>query len=230
MVKPSLKHPSTDGESCCYDSKLVATTHYPSPIAAGDALSDDEKIERIAEHFEQIMKILGLNLDDPSLAKTPRRVAKMYVSELFNGLNLDAFPSMTFVDDPCAEGSEDRLVLLKMGFTSFCEHHFVPMVGTAYIGYIPKGKLLGFSKFSRVVRYFSRRPQVQERLTAQIADALAMLLQTEDVAVSMVATHYCVVARGVEDENITATTLVLLGAFKEENDLRQRFLLHASSK
>lgn len=211
--------------------KLAAVTRHPSPInPAHMRVSDDEKISKIAGHFQQIMEILGLDLTNPSLAKTPKRVAKMYVKELFSGLNLDAFPEMSVVKDANEIKDSSRMVLLKVGFTSFCEHHFVPMVGEAYLAYIPDGRLLGFSKFSRIVRYFARRPQIQERLTAQIADALAILLGTENIAVMTQATHYCVIARGVEDENSQATSQVMRGSFRSDLQLQKQFLAHMHSK
>lgn len=208
--------------------KLAAITRHPSPINLDRLrVPEDEKIAQIAGHFKQIMEILGLDVTDPSLAKTPQRVAKMYVKELFEGLSAEAFPAMTVVKDPDEIVDSNRMVLLKVGFTSFCEHHFVPMIGQAYLAYIPDGRLLGFSKFSRVVRYFARRPQIQERLTAQIADALAILLQTENIAVLTRATHYCVIARGVEDEDGQATSQVMRGAFRSDQELQRQFLAHS---
>ena len=126
------------------------------------------------------------------------------------------FPEVTFVEDKCLRYSQNKMVLIKSGFVSFCEHHFVPMVGKAYVAYLPNKKLIGLSKIPRIVRYFSRRPQIQERLTAQIADSLSLLLDTEDVAVVTQATHYCVLARGVEDEQNHTTTQVLKGCFSSE--------------
>lgn len=210
-----------------FDPRLAAKTHYPSPIQDPPLdLSEEEKIHQIADHFRQIMDVLGLDLQDPSLAMTPERVARMYVTELFSGLQLDAFPTMSFIEDSCTTPALQQVVFLKVGFTSFCEHHFVPMVGEAFVGYVPNKRLLGFSKFSRVVRYFSRRPQLQERLTAQIADALAIVLETEDISVSLQAKHYCVIARGVEDESSDVTSQVLGGRFQEDSLLRQQFLAY----
>ena len=216
MAKPPLSS---------YDSRSTAITHHPTPIKETfDRLSNEEKIERIAHHFHEIMDILGLDMSNASLAKTPRRVASMYVNELFSGLDLNAFPAMSLIAEPEEVNVSDRLVMLKIGFTSYCEHHFVPMIGQAYVAYIPRGKLLGFSKFSRIVRYFARRPQLQERLTAQVADALSMVLETDDVAVSTTAVHHCVLARGIEDENSHATSQVLMGAFTQDAQLRSQFL------
>jgi GTP cyclohydrolase I len=213
------------------ESHLAAITRHPSSINPEHMqVSDEEKIVKIAIHFKQIMEILGLDLTDPSLAKTPERVAKMYVKELFCGLNLHAFPAMSVVKDANELEHSSRLILLKVGFTSFCEHHFVPMIGQAYLAYVPDGRLLGFSKFSRIVRYFARRPQLQERLTAQVADSLAILLQTENIAVLTQATHYCVIARGVEDESGQAVSQVLRGDFRSDVQLQKQFLAHIRNK
>lgn len=200
------------------------TTNFPSPIR-GDAhrMSEDEKIEAVAGHFSEIMQILGLDLNDESLAKTPYRVAKMYVKEIFSGLQPEYFPKVSFIEDRYKTEGSYNFVFSKVHFTSFCEHHFVPMVGVAYVAYLPHKKLIGLSKIPRIVRFFSRRPQVQERLNAQIADSLCTLLETEDVAVSMSAQHYCVVARGIEDQNSHTTTQVLRGKFQSDAGIQRRF-------
>ncbi len=206
------------------DSEFASVTNYPSPIIDNPDLSNDQKIAVIETHFREIMRTLGLDLNDPSLAKTPNRVAKMYVQEVFSGLDRNTFPSVTFVPDRFQSEEDSNIVLVKVGFTSFCEHHFVPMHGTAHVAYLPNGRLIGLSKIARVVRFFARRPQLQERLTAQIADSIRILLNTEHVAVSLTATHFCVVARGVEDEAGTATTQVLKGNFRSDETLRKQFL------
>lgn len=192
-------------------------------------LSDEDKILGITEHMRAILELLGLDVSDPSIAKTPERVARMYVKELFAGLDPDRFPTMTFVEDVHDNTSSEthtseRMVFLQTRFTSMCEHHFVPFIGTAYIGYAPKTRLLGLSKLARIVRYFASRPQLQERLNRQIADALTTLLQTEDVAVSLSASHLCMIARGVEDHASLATTHVLRGRFQHDALLRESFL------
>ncbi len=203
---------------------LAAVTHIPSPIVAKNLqLSREDKIEKIASHFRQIMETLGLDLDDPSLDKTPDRVAKMYVDEVFSGLSLENFPRVSFVEDPVQTESSSSFISLKAGFTSFCEHHFVPFSGQAYIAYRPNGKLIGLSKIPRIVRYFAKRPQLQERLTAQIADALSILLETEDIAICVIATHFCVVARGVEDENSQTTTHHFRGCFNSDPSAKREF-------
>jgi len=177
----------------------------------------------ITDRFRDIMEVLGLDLTDDSLAHTPSRVAHMYVKEVFGGLDLANFPSMSFFDHDFDAEHKGNTVFLKVGFTSFCEHHFVPMSGFAYIAYVPQKKLIGLSKVPRIVRYFARRPQLQERLAAQIADSLSIILQTNDVAVSISARHYCVMARGIQDENSHAITTILRGQFGEDDNLRREF-------
>ena len=184
-----------------FEPNQAAMTNYPSPMVSSP-LSDEEKIALIASHFHDIMQILGLDLNHESLAQTPTRVAKMYVKEIFQGLNLNNFPDLTFIEDDSAEETTNQgLILTRVSFTSFCEHHFVPMIGNAFVGYIPKGKLIGLSKIHRIVRFFAARPQLQERLTSQIADSRSTILETEDVAVYLRAEHFCVLARGVKDES-----------------------------
>ncbi|MGA8165368.1 MAG: GTP cyclohydrolase I FolE [Waddliaceae bacterium] len=202
----------------------AATTHYPSPISPDKPqMSDEEKISCIAENFRQIMEVLGLDLNDDSLSKTPYRIAKMYVKEIFSGLDVDQFPTFTFMENRYKHKDRSNMVFVTAQFTSFCEHHFVPMCGTAYVAYLPNQKLIGLSKIPRLVKYFAKRPQVQERLTIQIADSLSNLLETEDVAVSITAQHFCVVARGIENQNSTTTTHVFQGGFRENDLLREEF-------
>lgn len=201
-----------------------AVTHFPSPVNLKFLNKPaDEKINEIAKRFEEIMEILGLDLSDPSLAKTPYRVAKMYVNEIFSGLDFDQFPPLSFAEDQFQQGQRSNMVFMKVGFHSFCEHHFVPMIGNVYVAYIPEGKLIGFSKIPRIVKYFASRPQLQERLTAQIADCIAIVLGTQSVAVSLTAEHFCVMARGIEDTESYATTNVLRGDFDTDRSLRQEF-------
>jgi GTP cyclohydrolase I len=196
-------------------------TRFPSPLKKlPRKLSEEEKVEYIATRFKEIMEILGLDLSDPSLSKSPYRVAKMYVNEVFSGLDPSTFPEISYIDNPSESQKRGSIVSTKVSFTSFCEHHFVPMWGTASVAYIPHDKLIGLSKIPRIVRFFAKRPQVQERLTAQIADSLALLLNTEDVAVSLTVEHFCVIARGIEDDHSHTITNVLRGQF-ESNPLRQ---------
>ena len=202
----------------------AALTEFPSPIDFDfQNQSSDVKIEKIAEHFEAIMKILGLDMTDSSLQKTPHRVARMYVNEVFSGLNPSTFPDIQLLDEKCTDPEHGEIILTKARFVSFCEHHFVPMVGEVYVGYIPNGKLVGLSKISRIVKYFSSRPQLQERLTAQIAASLSTVLETEHVAVTINAQHFCVLARGVRDESGSTTTSFLKGLFKTNQDFRKEF-------
>lgn len=202
----------------------AAVTHFPTPLAKNQVrLTDEQKIEKIADHFREIMNVLGLDLNDESLTKTPERVAKMYVQEVFSGLDESNFPEISFFKDEFHHEHRPNMVFLKVGFTSFCEHHFVPMKGYAYVAYLPGNQLIGLSKIPRLVRFFARRPQLQERLTAQIADSLAILLQSENVAVSVNARHYCVMARGIQDEHSHTTTNVLRGQFHTNDSLRREF-------
>lgn len=205
-------------------SELAATTQFPSPVAVHlKELSNEEKIAIIADHFEKIMEVLGLDLTDNSLARTPQRVAKMYVEEIFSGLDLKKFPTISFMDNDFAHKNQSNLVFVKVNFNSFCEHHFVPMNGMAYVAYVPNKKLIGLSKIPRIVKYFASRPQVQERLNAQIADSLAILLETDSVAVSIHAQHFCVIARGIENSNSHTITNVLRGSFDTNTELRREF-------
>lgn len=202
-------------------------TRFPSPMADNPPqMSNESKIEYIAERFREIMIALGLDLSDGSLTNTPERVARMYVNEVFSGLDLANFPTVSFFENPVSQDHKSSIVFTKVGFTSFCEHHFVPMHGTAYVAYIPNGKLIGLSKIPRIVRYFSRRPQLQERLSAQIADSLSILLDTEHVAVSLTAEHFCILARGIEDTESHTITNVLRGDFGS-NESRQREFFEA---
>ncbi len=206
------------------DVAFAAITHFPTPLLNdADKQNNAEKIAYIAVRFKEIMECLGLDLSDPSLAKTPERVARMYVNEVFSGLDYNNFPSVSVVDNEFQHSKRGNLVFLKVNFHSFCEHHFVPMNGVAYIGYIPGRKIIGLSKIPRIVRYFAKRPQLQERLTAQIADALSIILEIEHVAVSLTAQHFCVMARGIEDDDSHTTTNVLRGEFELNPALQHQF-------
>jgi GTP cyclohydrolase I len=206
------------------DRNEAAITRFPSPLTdAVNDLDDDNKIAYIEERFKEIMQVLGLDLNDDSLRRTPYRVAKMYVKEIFSGLKTENYPEISFMEDPYHKEGKSNIVFVKVHFTSFCEHHFVPMMGHAYVAYLPKGKLIGLSKIPRIVKFFAKRPQVQERLTAQIADSLATVLETDHVAVSITAQHFCVLARGIEDTNGHTTTNVFRGQFDEEGLVRQEF-------
>jgi GTP cyclohydrolase I len=177
--------------------------------------TDDEKIAAIEPHFKAIMEILGMDLRDDSLRGTPLRVAKMYVKELFQGLNPANMPSMTLFENKFQYN--EMLVEKNINFYTNCEHHFVPFFGKAHVAYISSGKVIGLSKLNRLVEYFSKRPQVQERLTMQIGKALQTVLQTQDVAVMMDAKHLCVSSRGVKDDSSNTITNFFGGKFQEEN-------------
>lgn len=202
-----------------------AITNFPSPLLKKPkkTLSNEKKIEIIADRFKDILEVLGLDLKDDSIARTPYRIAKMYVEEIFSGLDEQNFPAISFFKDEFHHEHKANMVLTKVSFTSFCEHHFVPMNGIAYVAYIPEKQLIGLSKIPRVVRFFARRPQVQERLTAQIADCMALLLESNNIAISISAYHYCVIARGIEDEQSHTITNVLRGQFNTNENLRREF-------
>jgi GTP cyclohydrolase I len=188
-----------------------------------DNLHDDaRKIEIITRHMTEIMKALGLDLENDSLRETPKRIAKMYVKEVFSGLNPENFPKMTVIEN---EMQYDQMVVVRdTQVMSVCEHHFQTIDGLATVAYIPNKKVIGLSKINRIVKFFSRRPQVQERLTKQIADCLQYVLETEHVAVHVNARHYCVIARGIEDVNSTTSTTDLRGHFKSRVETREEFL------
>ena len=177
-------------------------------------LSNDEKIEKIAGHFKEIMHVLGLDLTDDSLKQTPNRVAKMYVSELFSGLDPKNNPTTTLFKNKY--GYNQMLVEKDISVYSVCEHHFVPIFGKCHVAYIANGEVIGLSKIHRIVRYYSKRPQVQERLTRQIAEALKKTLKTENVAVVVDARHMCVESRGVEDNTSSTVTAAISGEFQKE--------------
>lgn len=184
-------------------------------------LSDEQKIKQIAEHFAQIMDILGLDRNDDSLSGTPNRVAKMYVKEIFSGLNPANFPVIKLFENKYQYNQ--MLVEKNIVFYSNCEHHFVPIIGKAHIAYISSGKVIGLSKINRIVQHFAKRPQVQERMTMQISEAMKKALETDDVAVVIDATHLCVSSRGVKDINSSTVTSHFTGQFAQE-DKRNEFL------
>ena len=187
-----------------------------------NGLSKEQKISRIADSFKDIMLTLGLDLNDDSLIDSPQRVAKMFVNETFWGLEADSFPKCSVIDNKM--GYDEMLTVKDIKVMSNCEHHFVIIDGFADVAYIPKDKVLGLSKINRVVNYYCRRPQVQERLTKQIFHSLSYILGTEDVAVVIDATHYCVKARGVQDTNSHTVSSKLGGVFKTDPATRAEFL------
>lgn len=195
----------------------------PTPMVK-NKLTDEQKIKIISQKFKEIMETLGLDLSDDSLEKTPQRVAKMYVNEVFSGLNTQNFPKMTVIENKMKY--DQMIVVQGVEVLSTCEHHFLPIDGFATIAYIPNKKVIGLSKINRVVQFFSRRPQVQERLTKQIADCLQYVLGTEHVAVHINARHYCVITRGIEDSGSSTATSDLRGNFKLKAETRKEFLDH----
>ena len=189
-----------------------------------NGLSRTEKIDKIEGHFDHIMDTLGLDLSDDSLTDTPKRVAKMYVNEIFWGLDYEAFPKCTTVNNKMHY--DEMVVERNINVQSNCEHHFVVIDGLATFAYIPNEKVLGLSKINRIVEYFSKRPQIQERLTEQIYYALQYILGTDNIAVLIDAQHYCVKSRGVEDVGSSTITSKLGGGFRDKSDpgLRAEFL------
>ncbi len=180
-------------------------------------ISDEEKKKRIAFHFTEIMDTLGLDLNDDSLQGTPERVAKMYVEEIFSGLDPKNKPKIALFDNKYQY--EQMLVEKNISFYSNCEHHFVPIIGKAHIAYISSGKVIGLSKLNRVVQYYAKRPQVQERMTNQIAKELQKALDTEDIAVIIDAKHLCVSSRGIKDDTSATVTAFYGGAFKQHDKI-----------
>ena len=187
-----------------------------------NGLSRDEKYRRITAAFTDITRTLGLDLRDDSLCETPHRIAKMYVDEIFSGLDYTKFPKISVIENKM--GVEEMVQVDDIDLVSTCEHHFVTIDGSARVAYIPGRKIIGLSKINRIVRFFAQRPQVQERLTQQILVALQALLETDDVAVTINAVHYCVKSRGVMDSNSTTRTTALGGAFKSNPSTRAEFI------
>ena len=199
----------------------ILTNVRPSPTLSSN-MTNEQKIEKISVHFTEIMKSLDLDINDDSLKDTPQRIAKMYVNEIFGGLDPKNFPKITVIENSM---QYDQMVCVQdIEVMSVCEHHFQPIDGFATLAYIPKKKVIGISKLNRIVEFFSKRPQVQERLTKQVADCLQFILETEDVAVHINAKHYCVMARGIQDTHSTTTTSDLRGSFKLLPETRTEFL------
>ncbi|AWH87589.1 GTP cyclohydrolase I FolE [Limnobaculum parvum] len=188
----------------------------------GQPLDANTRKQKIEEHMTSIMQLLNLDLSDDSLAETPKRIAKMYVDEIFSGLDYANFPKITLIENKM---KVDEMVTVRdITLTSTCEHHFVTIDGKATVAYIPKDYVIGLSKINRIVQFFSQRPQVQERLTQQILLALQTLLGTANVAVSIDAIHYCVKSRGVCDATSSTSTTSIGGIFKSNPSTRQEFL------
>ncbi|MCO6476501.1 MAG: GTP cyclohydrolase I FolE [Phaeodactylibacter sp.] len=222
-------HPRLNGNSNGYAESFTdeigaqhVGTSYDTPLKPGAFdLPDEEKMKQVESHFREIMDVLGLDLTDDSLRGTPKRVAKMFVREVFSGLNPANKPKVSLFDNKF----QYRQMLVEKGIRvqSFCEHHFLPIYGRAHIAYIANGQVIGLSKLNRIVEYYARRPQVQERLTVQIANELKSVLGTEDVAVYIEAKHMCVEMRGVQHEHSSTVTTEYSGKFLNENT-RAEFL------
>lgn len=201
--------------------QALAERGLETPLVA-NGLSRDEKYARIRDAFTEITETLGLDLRDDSLRETPHRIAKMYVDEIFSGLDYSRFPSIAVIENKMQV--EEMVCIDRIDLVSTCEHHFVTIDGSARVAYIPRNRIIGLSKINRIVRFFAQRPQVQERMTQQILVALQTLLDTDDVAVTVNAVHYCVKSRGVMDSNSTTRTTALGGAFKSDSSTRGEFL------
>jgi len=203
------------------------TSSFETPLRPDAFEKDDDlKIELIEKHFREIMLILGLDLEDDSLKGTPHRVAKMYVKEVFSGLNPDNKPKARLFENKY--NYDQMLVEKDITFYSHCEHHFVPIYGKVHVAYFSSGKVIGLSKINRIVQYFAKRPQVQERLSVQIAEELKTVLKTDDVAVVIDATHMCVSSRGVGDTNSRTGTACFAGKFLDQN-IKNEFLNYVNT-
>ncbi len=185
-------------------------------------LTPEEQKADIEKHMRAVMMTLGLDLNDDSLTQTPHRIAKMYVDEVFSGLDYRNFPKITVIENKMKV--DEMVKVSNITMLSTCEHHFVTIDGYAKVAYLPRQKIIGLSKINRIVQFFAKRPQVQERLTQQILVALQTLLETKDVAVTITATHYCVKSRGVSDATSETTTTALGGYFKFNQASRHEFL------
>ena len=214
------KHPELSPEAALVRDTLVAQGLETPMIENG--LNSEQKYERIKGLMTEVMNTLGLDLNDDSLAETPHRISKMYVREIFSGLDYTTCPKLSLIDNKM--GANEMVKIRDIDLTSTCEHHFVTIDGTARVAYIPADKIIGLSKINRIVRFFAQRPQVQERLTRQVLVALQTLLGTDNVAVSIDATHYCVKSRGVMDSNSQTSTTALGGCFIDNIHTRAEFL------
>ncbi|MDT7833412.1 GTP cyclohydrolase I FolE [Flavobacteriaceae bacterium S356] len=200
------------------DDHLYTGLETPMKVDAFDT-SDEEKKKKIAFHFAKIMDVMGLDLTDDSLQGTPERVAKMYIEEIFSGLNPNNKPKVALFDNKYQYNQ--MLVEKNITFYSNCEHHFVPIIGKAHVAYVSSGKVIGLSKLNRIVQYFAKRPQVQERLTNQIANELKTILDTENVAVIIDAKHLCVSSRGIKDDTSSTVTSYYGGIFNTPSKINE---------
>jgi len=217
----ALNKTKTDPELGRRVNEHLVLNRVETPTVVNE-LTDAEKTDRIEHHFRGIMEALGLDLEDDSLMDSPRRVAKMFVSEIFWGLDYDNFPKCTAVENKMRY--DEMVVERNISVMSSCEHHFVVIDGAATVAYIPGQHVLGLSKLNRIVEYFAKRPQIQERLTEQIYFALQYILGTDDIAVVVDAIHYCVRSRGVEDHGSSTVTSKLGGRFRTDPALRAEFM------
>ncbi|PMG90759.1 GTP cyclohydrolase I FolE [Vibrio breoganii] len=208
-------------ESALQVKEALANRGLETPMVASDLTAEDKK-QQIEHHMREILGLLQLDLTDDSLQDTPKRIAKMYVDEVFSGLDYARFPKITVIENKMDVSEMVRVKDITL--TSTCEHHLVTIDGRAAVAYIPRTKIIGLSKINRIVRFFAQRPQVQERMTQQILIALQTLLESEDVAVTIDATHYCVKSRGVMDATSETTTTALGGIFKSNAATRHEFL------
>ncbi len=227
-TKTTTKTKFTSSEMIDFMGDEHVSSSAETPLRA-DAfeMDDDLKIELIEKHFREIMNIMGLDLTDDSLNGTPNRVAKMYVKEIFSGLNPANKPKISMFDNKYKYNQ--MLVEKNITLYSNCEHHFVPIIGKVHVAYISSGQVIGLSKINRIVEYYAKRPQVQERLTKQIANELKQVLNTEDVAVVIDAHHLCVSSRGVGDVNSSTVTAEYTGRFNDL-DTRKEFLSYIELK
>ncbi|MBS17978.1 MAG: GTP cyclohydrolase I FolE [Crocinitomicaceae bacterium] len=226
MTTPTTPHSPKSHEDAMGDDHVGTSSHTPLKPDAF-ALSDEEKIAKIETKFREIMDVMGLDLNDDSLSGTPKRVAKMYVKEIFSGLNPANHPDVKTFDN--VYGYNHMLVERDINVNSTCEHHFLPIVGHAHVAYIPNGRVVGLSKLNRIVDHYARRPQVQERLTRQVLQSLQELLSTDDVAVVIDAKHLCVSSRGIQDESSSTVTASYGGLFDNDVDTRNEFLAHVGA-
>jgi GTP cyclohydrolase I len=215
------KNVQTLSDSALMVKNALETRGLETPMVPNE-FSRDVKKEKIEYHMREILTLLELDLTDDSLVETPKRIAKMYVDEIFSGLDYQQFPKITVIENKM---QVSEMVKVKdITVTSTCEHHLVTIDGKCTVAYIPRSKIIGLSKINRIVRFFAQRPQVQERMTQQILVALQTLLESDDVAVTMSATHYCVKSRGVMDATSETTTTALGGLFKSNASTRAEFL------
>ena len=224
VPEPGLPQSTLSAEAAAVRRALVAQGLETPMVPTG--LSPEEQYDRLHQAFSDVLSTLGLDLRDDSLTETPHRIANMYLNDLFEGLDYSTFPRISAIENKM--GVDEMVRIDNIELISTCEHHFVTIDGFARVAYIPGERVIGLSKINRLVRFFARRPQVQERLTRQVMVALQTLLDTDDVAVQIDATHYCVKARGIMDSHSSTRTQALGGQFRENDQLRREFLASAS--